>query len=162
MEEDLKDIQIGNQDELGNILILGGWKANLYQTPKGTFRLVEVKAGDCHIAGSEEEALRLYNQFNNTYLTSIPIPQLKEEGVELPFTKGKILGKFESSSQPGTFHYIIQPPKGEIYCTCFGFRAPNKCWHYRLIMDVGPDKITGTITVALKKEGDKVCKERYQ
>lgn len=79
-------------------------------------------------------------------------PEPKEEGILLIPKERKVLGKFESSSEPGTDHYVIQPPEGEIYCTCFGFRSPNKCWHYRMVIEVGPEKITKPIVVTFRKE----------
>lgn len=73
---------------------------------------------------------KLLKRPDGTY-KSEPLPQL--EGVPIPLVPSnrRILGVFESSSHPGEKHYVILSPSGEIYCTCFGFRSPNKCWHYR-------------------------------
>jgi len=67
-----------------------------------------------------------------------------------PMGKGRLLGIFESESSPGTKHYVILSPDGTIYCTCYGFRAPNKCWHYRGMMDVLKDIPIGQITEPIR------------
>ncbi|KKK89293.1 hypothetical protein LCGC14_2734580, partial [marine sediment metagenome] len=54
----------------------------------------------------------------------------------VPFPKGaKLLGVFESKSEPGTFHYTIQYPSGEISCTCKGSIRGDH-WHTDLIKDI--------------------------
>jgi len=57
-----------------------------------------------------------------------PLPSLPEDY--------KTLGIFESNSSPGKYHYVIHRPNGIIYCTCIGFNSPNKCWHYRGMVEV--------------------------
>ena len=144
---------IGSKDKEGNILILGGWKADLYYTPDGLFKLDE------HYGVTEEEGVYLYNQSNGTTLKSLPyIPPLipPPKSIKLPFTKGKVLGIFESGSNPGTYHHVLEHLDKSITCTCFGFRSPDNCWHYRAIMEVGPENLTETIIIKLgdlKKEG---------
>lgn len=67
------------------------------------------------------------------------------------FGEQRILGKFESESKPGTFHYVIQLSRGSFYCTCYGYRSPNRCWHYQLITEIGPQSIKETIILTLKE-----------
>lgn len=77
---------------------------------------------------------RLLKRPNGTYRSEpLPSPLL---GSPLIPKERKVLGIFDSSSNPGDKHYVIQSPTGEVYCTCIGFRAPNKCWHYRGMMEV--------------------------
>lgn len=146
---------IGDRDKEGNTLILGGWEADLYQTPTLEYLLKRKGDPTPTLCFTQEEALSLYNQLNNTHLKEfpkLPTPKEEEEGIELPLTKGKILGKFESYSQPGTFHYVIKPEEGYLYCTCSGFSRYKYCWHYLLIKHIGVKNITGTITISIKKE----------
>lgn len=92
---------------------------------------------------------RLLKKPNGTY-KSEPLPKPEEEkGIELPVVskEQRTLAKFESYSKPGDYHYVIQTSSGDVFCTCFGFRSPNKCWHYRGIMDIGPENIADTIVV---------------
>ncbi len=138
---------IGDRDKEGNTLILGAWKARLFLTPEGAYLI------DNQITLEEEMALDLYNSLNFTSLKSLPrTPKLrpgKLQGIRLPNTDGRILGAFESESSLGTFHFVIEPLTGSVYCTCFGFRAPNNCWHYRSIIEIGPENIPETIRVNL-------------
>jgi len=79
---------------------------------------------------------RLLKKPNGTY-RSEPLPPLhrKEEGIPLIPKEDKTLGIFDSASKPGDKHYVRITPHGTIYCTCWGFRAPDKCWHYRGMME---------------------------
>lgn len=96
---------------------------------------------------------RLLKRPDGTY-RSEPLPQPEPE-IGIPLTpKGqRILAKFESQSKPGDFHYVIQPPSGNVFCTCFGFRSPDNCWHYRSIIEIGPDNIKDTLVITLKDFG---------
>lgn len=139
---------IGDKDKEGNTLILGGWKANLYLTPEGLYLISD------QLTKEDTMALDLYNGLNNTSLSQLPpLPKPNPpnlEGIKLPATTGRVLGAFESQSNPGTYHYVIQYPNGYIRCTCFGYRSPDSCWHYRAIMEIGPKSITETIVVKLE------------
>ncbi len=79
-------------------------------------------------------SFRLLKRPDGTY-RSEPLPQPEPEGLPLVPKERKLLGIFESKSNPGDKHYVYQSPQGEIYCTCWGFRAPDKCWHYRGMME---------------------------
>jgi len=95
---------------------------------------------------------RLLKRPNGTY-RSEPLPLSKpKEGIPLPVVpkEQRVLAKFESQSKPGEYHYVIQTPSGNVSCTCFGFRSPNKCWHYRGIMEIGPENITDTLVMTNK------------
>ncbi|KKK85480.1 hypothetical protein LCGC14_2772880 [marine sediment metagenome] len=130
-------MQIGNKDKEGNTLRLGGWKADVWQTPYNRFR---VTVGDNFSAyETEEEAVKLYNDLNNTklkVLPQLPIGTGEKPPAHIPFPEGsKLLGVFESKSEPGTFHYTIQYPSGEISCTCKG-SIHGSHWHTDLIKDI--------------------------
>jgi len=78
---------------------------------------------------------RLLKRPNGTYRSEpLPLPK-KKEGILLIPGEEKTLGIFESSSNPGDKHYVRITPNGTIYCTCWGFRSPDKCWHYRGIIE---------------------------
>lgn len=93
---------------------------------------------------------RLLKRPNGTY-RSEPLPQPeKEKGIPLLPKEQRTLAKFESHSKPGEYHYVIQTPQGNVFCTCFGFRSPDKCWHYKGIMEIGPENIKETLVVTNK------------
>jgi hypothetical protein len=87
---------------------------------------------------------------------SIPEPVPPEEVIVVP--KERILGIFDSSSTSGAKHYVVQSRTGEIYCTCLGFKSPNKCWHYRgmmeLIKEVGLENLNLPIRFSFNKGGE--------
>jgi len=146
---------IGEKDKEGNTLILGGWNKDLFLTKEGLFLI------DNQLTREKEMALDLYNSLNNTSLKQLPSlpeikPQPKLEGIKLPNTTGRILGVFESESNPGSYHFVIEPLKGKVYCTCFGFRSPNSCWHYNSIMEIGPSTTTidTPIVVRIKEKNE--------
>jgi len=56
--------------------------------------------------------------------------QEEEKGIPIVPQGRKLIAIIESQSNPGDKHYLYQEANGEIYCTCWGFRSPNKCWHY--------------------------------
>ena len=83
---------------------------------------------------------RLVRYPNGTYLSEPLIPPHQTPSIQLIPKEEKILGIFESYSNPGEKHYVIQSPQGTVYCTCLGFRSPNKCWHYRGMVELLKDK----------------------
>jgi hypothetical protein len=94
---------------------------------------------------------RLTRNPDGTY-KSEALPHLPNAEIPLipPFGKGKVLGIFESESNPGEKHYVILSPSGNIYCTCYGFRSPNKCWHYRGMMETLKEIPIGKIVEPIK------------
>ena len=135
---------IGDKDMNGNLLRLGGWKANVWQTPYNRFRVAIKNELDKFTAcETEKEAIKLYNDLNNTKLKELPklpsqlLPGKPPSEVPLPIG-AHILGKFESKSRlgMGVFNYTIQYPSGEITCTCAGFGYRHYCWHTDMIKDI--------------------------
>lgn len=51
------------------------------------------------------------------------------------------LAEVPSRSTPGVKHYVLSTSTG-IKCTCFGFRAPEHCWHYKLVKSVLDEGVT--------------------
>ena len=77
-------------------------------------------------------------------LTTLPDGTSKSEVVKRTFEpepeplvqlEGTLLSA-PSKSELGLTHYVKLSKDGTIYCTCFGFRAPNHCWHWRAVQDV--------------------------
>jgi len=71
-------------------------------------------------------------------------------GIKLPTTTGETLGKFESMSIPNLIHFVSQPPKGDLYCTCPGFGYHGHCWHCDFIKEVGTERITIPLVISRK------------
>ena len=132
-------MQIGDKDKEGNILRLGGWKADIWQIPYNRFR---VTVGDKFSAcDTEGEAVKLYNDLNNTKSKELPkLPDYVTEDkpeTEIPLPEGaKILAKLESKSRIGEFNYVVQYPDNTIICTCAGFGYRHYCWHTDMIKDI--------------------------
>ena len=68
---------------------------------------------------------------------SEPLPLLrKEEATPPKLPERKLLGIFESKSSPGDKHYVYLETDGELSCTCWGSRVPDRCWHIRGMKEV--------------------------
>ena len=67
---------------------------------------------------------------------SEPLPLLRSTEDILLIPKRKLLGIFESKSSPGDKHYVYLETNMEVSCTCWGSRAPDKCWHIRGMREV--------------------------
>lgn len=98
---------------------------------------------------------RLLRSPHGTY-KSEPLPLLRQdEGIPIISRERKLLGIFESASSPGTKHYVYLEFNGKLSCTCHGFRSPDKCWHYRGMIEVlkttPPDKITEPLIINLPR-----------
>lgn len=149
-------MQIGDRDKQGNQLRLGGWKADVWQTPYNRFRVaITGDPSKFSAIDTEEEAVKLYNHMNSTKLKELPkLPsQFSEDKptTDVPLPKGsRILGKIESKSRVGEFNYIVQYPSGEVICTCTGFGYRHYCWHTNLIKDILNQGITIDRPIVIK------------
>jgi hypothetical protein len=56
-----------------------------------------------------------------------PIPQLFQP---------KILGRVESSSKLGTYQIVSSDKKGQVKCSCPGFRYRGHCRHIDIVLGV--------------------------
>jgi hypothetical protein len=95
---------------------------------------MELIQGDIRIGGG---IFHLYRKDDGTYLSKcISMSPCKSSTTKDQSAredmKPRIVAEFESSTKPGTYHYVTYfPSSGEYKCSCYGFRSPNKCWHYR-------------------------------
>jgi hypothetical protein len=46
----------------------------------------------------------------------------------------KILGRVESSSKPGTYQIVSSDKKGQVKCSCPGFRYRGHCRHIDIVL----------------------------
>lgn len=127
---------IGNKDKQGNILRIGGWIADLWQTPRGTFFMS--LDNDKLEANTEEEAVDLYNEVNNTELGKLmSIPQPKAPRLVFPIRSSVIMSnlvkRVPSSTQPGVFYDVRKLPSGTLTCTCTGYGFRHTCSHCKLV-----------------------------
>lgn len=59
--------------------------------------------------------------------TAVSTPQLFQP---------KILGRVESSSKPGTYQIVSNDKKGQVKCSCPGFRYRGHCRHIDIVLGV--------------------------
>jgi hypothetical protein len=96
---------------------------------------------------------RLTKNPNGTYKSeALPQTLLPNAPISLPYIPpgGRTLAIFESESKPGEKHYVMLSPNGDIRCTCWGFRAPDHCWHYRGMIKILEDIPIGKILEPIK------------
>jgi hypothetical protein len=78
---------------------------------------------------------KLLKRPNGSYKSEPLPPSQEEKGIPIVPQGRKLIAIFDSQSNPSDKHYLYKEANGEIYCTCWGFRSPNKCWHYRGIKE---------------------------
>lgn len=113
-------VVVGSTDKFGNLLILGGTKANLWKKSNG---LYEVGLNQTAFA---MEATKLYNLYNNTTLREDYISTVFYPWYEKQF---RIIAEVPSDSVPGLTYKIRRAPDGKILCECTGFRIRGSCKH---------------------------------
>ena len=130
---------IGDKDITGNVLRLGGSRVAVWERPDSTFLLRFTDHKDTYIAKTAKEAIEWYNKIedsNHSKFPDLPPPRLdsrkEEEPLILP-DGARLLGKFESQSTPGFFHYVIQYKDSIIRCTCWPFTLNKTCNHHQFI-----------------------------
>lgn len=110
-------------------------------------RLLEIGAHTFKLTKTVKDGLIFFKSEALPQPTDAPIPV---------YGQGRTLAIFESESRPGEKHYVNLAPDGTIYCTCWGFRSPDHCWHYRgmikMLEDIPLAKITEPITVGFTKK----------
>lgn len=130
---------IGDKDVLGNVLRLGGKNVAVWELPDQTFLLRFQERKETYVAKTEKEALDWYNKIedkNFFKLPDLPPPRLDSQKEEEPLLLpdgAQLLGKFESQSTPGLFHYVIQYKDPAIRCTCWPFTLNHTCNHYQFV-----------------------------
>lgn len=111
---------IGEKDEQGSLLLLGGRNSRLWQRSSGEY----VVAGIC--TSNEAEAMKAYNQSNSSkwpldYVTKQFLPWYKRQ-TRLILTV--------PSSRPGHPPYHVRKESdGKLSCECLGFFHYGHCWH---------------------------------
>ncbi len=117
-----RTVKVGQKDKAGNLLILGGYKCDLYKTTIGTY----LCAGE--YLGSPEEAIEAYNKVNNTKLQLDYIQRYFEPWYQE--VSNKTLMEFPSKSDPSRPPYKVRIDlEGSITCNCRGFLTHKHCWH---------------------------------
>lgn len=118
-EADSPGISIGHKDKGGNLLILGGHKANLWRLDSGLFSIAGERIAD------PEDAIMLYNQYNGT---SIPLNYIRETFIPWYEKQFTIVANVPSRTSNKTYT-VRKGPSGELLCECPGFRFRHECWH---------------------------------
>jgi len=136
---------IGEKDIQGNTLRLGGKNVRIWELSNGQFLFRFTDRKEVFVAKTEEDALKWYNQIedsNHFAFPKLPLPRIdsrvEKEGDELPVLPegAHFLGKFESQSTPGMFHYVVQYKDNTIRCSCWPFVLNKTCNHYRFTKNV--------------------------
>jgi len=120
-EDDAVGLTIGMRDKRGNLLILGGWRSNLWRLKNGLYAVNE------EMTASTELAVEAYNRINTTkqpldYIETVfnPWYEKQVEYILVP-----------SRTDPGVSYKVTKEPGGKIVCDpkCRGFRHYGHCWH---------------------------------
>jgi len=118
---------IGGKDSKGNLLILSGWKASIWELKNGVFKVGE------DTCLTPQLAIRTYNSLNST--------KLSEDYIDTYFRpwyskQTEILIEIPSSRDIGTKYRIRREPGGILTCECPGFRFRGTCWHVKAAKDI--------------------------
>lgn len=131
---------IGEKDSKGNTLRLGGRNVSVWERPEGVFILKFPSRKEAFVAKAEKDAVDWYNKVEGKELFKLPdLPERldskkEDEGESLVLPdEAKLLGKFESQSTPGMFHYVIRYKDSTTRCTCWPFTLNRKCNHYNFV-----------------------------
>ena len=125
-------VSIGVKDENGNLLILGGWKANLWRLRDGLFAVGE----DRTVAA--DYAIELYNFYNGSKLPVDYIQTVFEPWYEKQYI---IVAKVPSRTNPRKSYNVTRSPEGELICDpkCRGFKFYGYCWHTEAVKELTSD-----------------------
>lgn len=115
-----RKVSVGQKDEKGSLLILGGHKVDLWQLKNGLYSV----AGE--VTAEAEKAIESYNLYNSTklkldYIWEVFKPWYNEQNV--------IVAQVPSKSDPSRTYTVRRNPSGEYTCECLGFRFRGDCWH---------------------------------
>lgn len=121
-------ISIGQKDEEGNLLILGGWNENLLRTPKGYF-----KVGKRSYINSGE-AIGAYNEANETKLQKDYVETYFKPWYEKKYG-GRTTLTVPSSSGDKTYEVSVDE-FGNVSCNCPGFMYRGKCRHSDVVKEL--------------------------
>ncbi len=125
-------IAIGQKDSRGNLLVLGGWNADLYRTSVGTYML-QGRPADPILIKASEDAIKFYNALNKTKLGEDYV----DKWFEPWYKKNKpspVVFEMPSSSSPDKKHKITLDG-GYLTCDCEGFKFRRTCSHVEVVRD---------------------------
>lgn len=128
---------IGERDKQGNISRLYGKQVQVWQTPDGFEIRLKTDPKVFTAVSTESEAVTLYNEIEGAKAFALPalpthVNPIPGEPDAAPIG-GRILGKFESKSTPGEFHYVTEYGDGAIRCDCWPFIRKRTCQHYEFV-----------------------------
>lgn len=123
----LPGISIGMKDEKGNLLILGGHKANLWRLSSGLYAV----GGDKTV--SSEQAIELYNLYNSTNLSPDYIWKVFEPWYE---KQNVIVARVPSRTNPSVSYTVRRNLSGELTCECMGWVYRRECWHTEAVSEL--------------------------
>jgi hypothetical protein len=116
-----------------NTQLIGGAYASLYEAPDGHFIIQKwgIPEPPIHFL-TLKDALLTFNELNKTNYTEDL--KVDPKGISLP--QSPVIGEFESSSSPGTFHKTKRASDGTLICPCTGWITHGHCWHTDLLMEI--------------------------
>ena len=128
-QDEKSDVVVGSKDKGGNLFILGGHKANLWQLANGLFEVAGEKFAD------DTEAMEAYNQFNSTDLSPEYIRKIFYPWYEKQFHEVTKVPSATSDKE----YTIRRGPDGKLECNCLGFRYRHSCWHVDAVLEAEKD-----------------------
>jgi hypothetical protein len=126
-ERSSNNLAMGETSKDGKLLILGGYKADLWRLRNG---LYEVGLNQTALATT---AIKDYNLYNGTNLSEDYISEVFYPWYEKQF---KVIAEIPSDSKPGLVYKIRRGPDGKLTCECIGFRIRGTCKHVEYIKEV--------------------------
>lgn len=120
-------VRLGERDSRGNLLVLGGWKANLWRSPTNMYFI------GGNLTKSPGRAIEYYNQLNNTniglkYIQENFEPYLAKLNCEEVFD-------VPSNTTEGVIYKVRKHSDGSITCDCKGFMYRADCWHAQQVRE---------------------------
>lgn len=120
-------VPIGVKDEKGNLLILGGHKVNLWRLASGGYAIGNETAPD------PRQAVKIYNQYNNTELQDDYVLEIFGRWYEKQTT---IVARVPSRTDPSRTYTVRRNPSGELTCECQGWMFRGYCWHTEAVKEL--------------------------
>ena len=122
-----RKVSVGQKDEQGNLLILGGHRADLWRSKNGLYFI----AGDAF--ANSEQAMELYNSLNETKL---PLDYVWK-GFQVWYEKQLVVvANVPSRTDPTRTYAVRRNPSGELTCECQGWMYRGYCWHTEAVKEL--------------------------
>ena len=122
---------VGSRDARGNLLILGGHQANLWQLANGLYSV----AGNVTI--DPVQAAKLYNEYNGSSLREDYIGEVFAPWYAQQFA---VVVNVPSSSNPNKTYAVKRGPGGALTCECPGYIYRHECWHIKAVEELISDE----------------------